>query len=34
MLHEILLALMGNSGNLIREKNGKFELDKNLEFLN
>ena len=34
MLHEILFALLGKAGNIIKDYGDKFELDDQLDFIN
>lgn len=33
MLHEILFALLGKPGNIIKENENSFEIDNNIQFL-
>ena len=33
MLHEILLALLGKPGNIIKQKENAFEIDESLNFI-
>ena len=34
MLHEILFALLGKTGNFIKDFEDRFEIDPNINFLN